>query len=146
MEGPAGEATVAGGFDIAMRHGNLCTERLESLQVKVDRAGTPGATAGERDAATAEACHERSENVETCAHRLHEFVRGLQVVGSARVNLQHMGFATDMATDDAQHVGHGLHVLEVRDVRDFGYAVGKKCCGHYGEHCILCPGNFNFAV
>ena len=57
-----------------------------------------------------------------------------------------MGFAADVAADDSQHVGHGLHVLEVRDIRYFGDAVGEECRSHYGEHGVLCTGNFNFAI
>ena len=87
MECTAGESPVAGGFHVTAGKGNLCAKRLEPLQVQIDRARAPGASAGERDAAAAEAGNERAEHVKACTHGLHEFVGRFQVVGTAGVNL-----------------------------------------------------------
>ena len=57
-----------------------------------------------------------------------------------------MRFAADAAADDAQHVTHRLHVLQVRDVRYFGDSVGEEGCCHHGEHGVLRTGNFYFPV
>ena len=57
-----------------------------------------------------------------------------------------MSFAADTATDDAQHVAHRLHVFQVRDVRNFGDAIGEQCGRHYGQHGVFCAGNFYFAI
>ena len=80
------EAAFACGFDVTVRDGNLCTERFETLEVKVHRARAPGASAGERDAATSESGDERAEHVEACAHGLHEFVRRFEMVHAASID------------------------------------------------------------
>ena len=146
VERSAGEATFAGGFHVTAGEVNLCTERLEPLQMEVYGAGAPGAPAGERDAAAAEARHERAKHVKAGAHRLYEFVGGFQVVGAARVNLELVCFSADAAADNAQHVAHSLHVLEVRHVCDFGNAVGKESGRHHGEHGVLGARNLHFAI
>ena len=64
VEVAAGEATFASRFDIAVRDGNLCSERFEALEMQIDRARSPGASAGERHAAASEARHEASDQGE----------------------------------------------------------------------------------
>ena len=67
------------------------------------------------------------------------------MVGPAGVDLELVRFAANAAADNAQHVAHRLHVLEVRNVRDFGDAFGEQCRRHHGEHGVLCARNLDFA-
>ena len=119
VEVASGEATFAGGFHIAVRDVNLCAECFEALEVQVNRARTPGASAGERDAATSEAGNERAEYVKAGAHGLDKFVRSFEVIDTAGVDSQGVASAVDVATDNAEHIGHGLHVFQMRNVRNF---------------------------
>ena len=68
------------------------------------------------------------------------------MVGTTGVDFKNVAPSADAAANDAQHVGHGLHVFEVRDVRDFGYTIGKESRRHDGENGILCTRDFYFAV
>ena len=86
VEVAAGQATFASGFDITVCHGDFCAERLEALEVQVHGARAPGASAGERNAATSESGNERAEHIEACAHGLHEFVRCFEMVYTAGVD------------------------------------------------------------
>ena len=129
-----------------MRDVDFGAERFEALEVQVNGARAPGASAGERYAATSEAGDERAEHVEACAHGLDEFVRGFQMIDSVRVDSQDVASAVDVAADNAEHIGHGLHVFQVRDVCDFGNAIGEECCGHDGKNRVLCARDFDFTV
>ena len=119
VEVAAGEPAFAGGFDVTVRDVDLGAERFEALEVQVNGARAPGASAGERYAAASEAGDERAEHVEARAHGLDEFVWGFQMVYAVRVDSQDVASAVDVATDNAEHVGHGLHVFQVRNIRNF---------------------------
>ena len=67
------------------------------------------------------------------------------MVGPAGVYLELVRFAADAAADNAQHVAHRLHVLQVGHVRDFGNTLGKEGRRHHGEHGVLRSRNLDFA-
>ena len=68
------------------------------------------------------------------------------MVHTAGVDSKNVATAVDVATDDAEHIGHGLHIFQVRNIRDFRNAFGEKCCCHDGKHGVLCSRNFNFTI
>ena len=153
-DGPAGKAALRRDrLHIAGGDLDLGAERLQRLEVQVDRAGADRAAAGERDRRLAGAREQRAEHEDRGAHLAHDVVgrdRRRDVGGAEGHHPADVALARplDRGRDSelVEQVAEAVDVGEARQVPQRQRLVGQQRAGHQGQGRVLCTRNRDSAV
>ena len=152
-EGRAFEALAGTGDDIAVFEIDAGAHRLETLDVKIDRAGADGAAAGQRNLRFAMTREQRPQHLEAGAHFADDIVgrqRGFDLgdMQAHRVALPQRGAASDVHADAELHqqIAHPADVGEARHVAQRHRLVGQQRRGHQFQRRILGAADGNFTL
>ena len=109
--------------DVAVLDVECCAQRVQPLEVQVDRPRPPCASTGKRHAGGAEAREQRPEHVDARAHRAHEVVGRFDRGDLRRVDLAGVAAELDAGAELLEHARHGPRVRKLRHVAD---ACGRR--------------------
>jgi hypothetical protein len=124
--------------DVAVIEDDLGAHRGEPLQVLIDRPRADGAAARLRHPGPTEARDQRAEHHDRRAHGLHQIVGRLELGLLRRRRADdHRALALDLAAELAQELGHGRHVLQLRDVLERAGPAGQERRGHHRQRGVL---------
>jgi hypothetical protein len=105
-------------LDVAVLDVNVGAHRLQARHVDVHRAGSDGASAGERYVGGAEAREQGAEHQNRGAHGLHQLVGREMLLDARGVHLDaHLLVDRERDAHAAQQLDHGRDVLQMRHVR-----------------------------
>src|SRR5439155_17813576 len=120
---------------------DLGAELLQSLNVKIDRPGSDGAAAGERDAGAAAAGNQWPQDERRCAHLFHQFIRGFGAGQSASADGGAMLSATvsqfDFSAHGSQEFARSFDIAHLWNIFQNDWLVGQQGGGHSGQGSVL---------
>ena len=134
------------GDDVAVLDLDLRAQLLHAADMEIDRARAPGAPAGQRDAGFAVARQKRTEHVDRGAHRLHQLVGRVGVLGVPRIDaqfVQRLPAAHDAET--REHLEHRRDILQVGHVREAVDPRREEGRGENRQRRVLRPSDLDAA-
>ena len=132
--------------DVAIFENDLGAEAGEPVDMQIDRAGTDGAAAGERDGCPPRAGEQRPQHQDGGTHPAHQLVgrRGVgDLAGAEREHAAGIAASSRVAVHadlDAvlgEEVHKGRDIGEVGDVRERQSLVGQEARGHQRQGRVL---------
>ena len=146
----AGQPVRRPRLDVALLERDLGAELFQALEMQVDRPGTDGAAARQRDLGLALARQQRAEHQNARPHLAHQVVgrpragqpTGLQVEGAAAMAaVLGMAVHLDLDAETHQQVGQRRDVGEMRQVGEPQRLVGQEAGGHQRQGRVLGAGD-----
>ena len=144
--------SLCSGLDEAVLDRYFRPQRLQALDVLVDRARADRATARQRDFRRAVLGQQRAQHQDRGAHGLDQFVGRHMLVDAARIDGdrtapgQRAFVDADARAQFAQQLHRGDHVVQVRHVGDFHRRIGQQGGAQDRQHRVLGAGDGDFAV
>ena len=117
-------------MNVAMFDMDVCTHRLQALDVQIHRARTDRAAAGERHARLAETGYQWPEHQYRCTHGLYHVVGRFQLVDLCAAQGQCALFDDSRNAHLHQQVAHGSNVMQIRQVIQMQFIRSQQACAH----------------
>jgi hypothetical protein len=140
------QTTIAARLDEAVVDADLGTQRLQALDVQVDRARADGAAAGQRDLGIAELRQQRAQHQHRGAHSLDQLVGRDVAVDAARVDGHRIALVDDAGAQASEQLGGGEHVVQARHVGDPHRRIGQQGGAEDRQYGVLGAGNADVAL
>ena len=143
-----GKARVSlpGGCAIGARPINLHLKGLQPLEMKVDRPGADGATAGKRDPGRAKTGQERPQHQHRGPHGLDQVIGGFVAVDSGGVDLHQVPVPFHPCTERLQHLDGGIDVAQKRHIADLVDTGGQDRGDKDRQSGVLRPADRHFTL
>ncbi len=121
-------------------------ERLETLEMKIDRPGADGASARQRNPGMAETGQQGAEHQNRCPHRPYQVVWRLDTFNIGRIDLEPVTFAHDPGADNFQQPGGRIDITQRRHIFQPMDARGEQGCKEQGQGSVLGAADLYFTL
>ncbi len=142
---PAGRRRHAG-HDIAMFHRDVRPQRLQALDVLINRACADGATSGQAHPRLPESRQQGPEHQHRGAHGLDQLIRRLVVIHRCGTEADLPAVLFDLSAQAAQQLGQGTHIHELRCVVQLHRLGGEQRGGNQRQRGVLRPAGLHHAL